>query len=302
MSIPYFDCHSDTIVEASLANEGLLQNSRQLDIERLLRYSPCAQVFAVCTGFKENAVCDAQGYIEWFHREIKKNSDRIRLCLSKSDIDDAVSSGKIAAFLSIEGAEQISSLEKAYNDGVRIIHPTWNYDNALCGAAADSGSGLTRQGREFVRKAQKLGILLDMSHISERGFWDAVEISEKPLIAGHSNSKSLCDVPRNLTDDQFTALVDICGGAGINLYPEFVGFDRDVDAVIAHIEHFLALGGEKSVFLGCDFDGIEITPKGIDGVQDIDKLYSGLLKRNYSEELVKGIFYYNLYRIIGRAL
>lgn len=302
MSIPYFDCHCDTIVEASLANEGLLQNSRQLDVERLLRYAPCAQVFAVCTGFKENAVCDTQGYIEWFHRELKKNSDKIMLCLSKSDIDVAFSSGKIAAFLSIEGAEQISSLEKAYNDGVRIIHPTWNYDNALCGAAADSGSGLTQQGKDFVRSAQKLGIMLDMSHVSERGFWDVVEISEKPIIAGHSNSKSLCDVPRNLTDSQFTALVNIGGGAGINLYPEFLGFDRDIDAIIAHIEHFLALGGEKSVFLGCDFDGIEITPKGIDGVQDVDKLYNGLLKRNYSEELVKDIFYYNLYRIIGRAL
>lgn len=302
MSIPYFDCHCDTIVEASLSSQGLLQNGGQLDINRLVHYSPCAQVFAVCTGYSENAVGGAQKYIDGFLQEITKRADKISLCLNIKDIDDAVSVGKVAALLSIEGAEQISLLEKAYSDGVRIIHPTWNYDNSLSGAAADSGSGLTSLGKEFVRKCQSMGILLDMSHISERGFWDVLELSERPVIAGHSNSKALCDVPRNLTDEQFTALKNSGGGAGINLYPEFLGFNRDIDAVIGHIEHFLALGGEKAVFLGCDFDGIDITPEGIDGVQDIEMLYNALLRRNYSESLVKDIFWSNLYDIIGRAL
>ena len=302
MSIPYFDCHCDTIVEASLSNEGLLQNNKQLDIERLARFSPCAQVFAVCTEFRDGAGGKAQPFIDAFHREIAANSERIALCLNQHDIDNAVHSGKIAALLSIEGAEQITSLEKAYNDGVRIIHPTWNNDNAICGAAADSGKGLTEQGRAFVKHSQELGILLDMSHISERGFWDVLEISERPIIAGHSNSKNLCDVPRNLTDQQFCALMTIGGGAGINLYPEFLGFGRDIEAVVAHIEHFLSLGGEKSVFLGCDFDGIDTMPKGINGVQDISKLYNELLKHNYSEELVRDIFWNNIYSIIGRVL
>ena len=302
MSIPYFDCHCDTIVEASLAKVGLLRNEKHLDIERLRKFSPCAQVFAVCTGYKENAVGGAQSFIDWFHHEISANSDKISLCLNKSDIDSAVGQGKIAALLSIEGAEQIASLERAYVGGVRIIHPTWNYDNAICGAAAGSGSGLTEYGREFVRNAQEMGILLDMSHISERGFWDVLEQSNKPVIAGHSNSKALCDVPRNLTDAQFTALVSCRGGAGINRYPEFLGFNRDTEAIVAHIEHFLSLGGEKSVFLGCDFDGIDVTPEGYSGVQDIEKLYEELLKRNYAEDLVRDIFYYNLNNIIGRAL
>lgn len=302
MSIPYFDCHCDTIVEASLSSQGLLQNSGQLDIKRLARYSPCAQVFAVCTGYKENAVGGAQKYIDGFLREIAEHTDKISLCLNKKDIDDAVDCGKVAALLSIEGAEQISSLEKAYSDGVRIIHPTWNYDNSLSGAAADSGSGLTELGRKFVRKCQTMGILLDMSHISECGFWDVMELSERPVIAGHSNSKVLCDVSRNLTDAQFVALKNSGGGAGINLYPDFLGFNHDIDAVISHIEQFLALGGEKAVFLGCDFDGIDITPEGIDGVQDIEMLYNALLRRNYSESLVKDIFWSNLYNIIGRVL
>ncbi len=302
MSIPYFDCHCDTIVEAGLSSQGLLQNSGQLDIVRLSGFSPCAQVFAVCTEFKENAVGGAQLYIDSLHREIENNSDKIMLCLNRKGLDFAVNHGKIAAFLSVEGAEQISSLEKAYKDGVRIIHPTWNYDNAISGAAADSGSGLTEYGREFVRQCQEMGILLDMSHISEQGFWDVLEIADKPIIAGHSNSKALCDVPRNLTDGQFTALIKCGGGAGINLYPNFLGFNRDIYAVIAHIEHFLSLGGEKAVFLGCDFDGIEITPDGINGVEDIEKLYNALLAENYSESLVRDIFWNNLYNIIGRVL
>lgn len=298
MSIPLFDCHCDTIV----AGECLRKNSLQLDLERLKRYTPAAQVFAICTEFMENSSHIAGEYIEKLKSEIKKNSDIVTLCLNSDDLDKAIRDNMIAAFISVEGAEQILSLEKAYNAGVRIIHPTWNYDNAICGAAMDSGSGLTEYGKEFVHKANELGILLDMSHISVRAFWDVIELSEKPVIAGHSNSKALCPHPRNLDDEQFKALIRCGGGAGINLYPEFLGFNRDIDAIIAHIEHFLSLGGEKCVFLGCDFDGIDDTPNGINGVEDLGKLYNALLSRNYPEALVRDIFFNNLYEIIRRTL
>jgi len=224
------------------------------------------------------------------------------LCLNFHDIKKAAESGKVAVFISIEGCEQISSLESAYQNGVRILHPTWNFDNELCGAAVGSGRGLTEKGRAFVKKAQHMGFVLDMSHISERGFWDTLEACEKPVIAGHSNAKSLCNVPRNLTDEQFNALVLIGGGAGINLYPEFLGLGKDINAVIAHIEHFLSLGGERSVFLGCDFDGIDSTPTGLDGVQKLDKLYNELLNRNYPEALVRALFWDNLYDIMEKTL
>jgi len=302
MSIPYFDCHCDTAVEANMLGEGLRKSSSQLDLFRLSAFSPCAQVFAVCTSFKEGADCNAQTYIDSFLSEIRKNSDIISLCLNQYDIDEAARQGKIAALLSIEGAEQIVSLGKAYSDGVRIIHPVWNIDNQYCGSAVGSGAGLSEKGKELVTKCQSMGVLLDMSHISERGFWDTIELAKKPVIAGHSNSKALCDVPRNLTDAQYAALISCGGGAGINLYPVFLGLTRDMDAVVAHIEHFLSHGGEKAVFLGCDFDGIEITPEGIDGVQDLPKLYEELLRRNYKESLVQDIFWNNLYDIIGRAL
>ena len=280
----------------------LRKNNFHTGLEKLRKFTPCAQVFAVCAETLDRPVEKADAMLRRLSQEIEENSDIVMLCLNFHDIKKAAGLGKIAAVISIEGCEQISSLESAYQNGVRILHPTWNFDNELCGAAVGSGRGLTEKGRAFVKKAQHMGFALDMSHISERGFWDALEVCEKPVIAGHSNAKALCNVPRNLTDEQFNALVDVGGGAGINLYPEFLGLGKDINAVIAHIEHFLSLGGERSVFLGCDFDGIDSTPTGLDGVQKLDKLYNELLNRNYPEALVRALFWDNLYDIMEKML
>ena len=190
----------------------------------------------------------------------------------------------------------------AYALGVRVVHITWNFDNGLCGSVMGSGAGLSEKGRCFVKKAQELGVLLDMSHISQQGFWEVLETSRKPVIAGHSNTRALCPVPRNLSDEQFIALKNQGGGAGINLYPEFLGLGRDIDAVFAHIEHFMALGGEKAVFLGCDLDGIDEMPKGIHGVEDLGKIYEVLLRHNYPESLVRDVFINNIMNIMERVL
>lgn len=300
--IPLFDCHCDTISRVMTEGGSLRKNGFHTDLERLHKFTPCAQVFAVCAETLDRPVEKADAMLRRLSQEIEENSDIVMLCLNFHDIKKAAESGKVAVFISIEGCEQISSLESAYQNGVRILHPTWNFDNELCGAAVGSGRGLTEKGRAFVKKAQHMGFALDMSHISERGFWDTLEACEKPVIAGHSNAKALCNVPRNLTDEQFNALVLIGGGAGINLYPEFLGLGKDINAVIAHIEHFLSLGGERSVFLGCDFDGIDSTPTGLDGVQKLDKLYNELLNRNYPEALVRALFWDNLYDIMEMML
>ena len=112
----------------------------------------------------------------------------------------------------------------------------------------------------------------------------------------------LCsDFPRNLTDAQFEALVKRGGGAGLNLCPDFLGLTRDVEACCAHIEHFLALGGERAVFIGADLDGIDDTPRGLEGAQDLGKIYEALLRRNHPEDLVRDIFWNNLVEILERA-
>lgn len=302
MNIPLFDCHCDTGAHAREHGEKLRRNRMQLDLERLSHYSPAGQVFAVCAADDAEPVKFADVSIAFFLEQIKENSDIVKLCLNFRDILSAEKEGKIAALLSIEGAEQISDIDEAYGQGVRIVHMTWNHDNALCGAAMDSGAGLTQEGKSFVLRAQQLGIMLDMSHISERGFWDTLSISTRPVIAGHSNARAVCNVTRNLTDAQFTALVKQGGGAGINLYPEFLGLGCDIDAVFAHIEHFISLGGERAVFLGCDLDGIEQMPKGISGVQDLGRIYEALLRHNYPERLARDIFRNNILRVMEKAL
>lgn len=302
MNIPLFDCHCDTAAHAREHGEKLRRNRMQLDLDRLSHYSPAGQVFAVCAADDAEPVKFADVSIAFFLEQIKENSDIVKLCLNFRDILSAEKEGKIAALLSIEGAEQVSDIDAAYGQGVRIVHMTWNHDNALCGAAMDSGAGLTQEGKSFVLRAQQLGIMLDMSHISERGFWDTLSISTRPVIAGHSNARAVCNVTRNLTDAQFTALVKQGGGAGINLYPEFLGLGRDIDAVFAHIEHFMSLGGERAVFLGCDLDGIEQMPKGISGVQDLGRIYEALLRHNYPERLARDIFRNNILRVMEKAL
>ncbi len=302
MSIPLFDCHCDTAVRVWLTGRSLRENSLHLDLMRLKKFSPAAQVFAVCTETLEDPQVKAAAVIRYFKEQIEMNSDIVKLCLNSHDIVSTMAGGKIAALLSVEGAEQIDDIEMAYALGVRVVHITWNFDNGLCGSVMGSGAGLSEKGRCFVKKAQKLGVLLDTSHISQQGFWEVLEISRKPVIAGHSNTRALCPVPRNLSDEQFIALKNQGGGAGINLYPEFLGLGRDIDAVFAHIEHFMALGGEKAVFLGCDLDGIDEMPKGIHGVEDLGKIYEVLLRHNYPESLVRDVFINNIMNIMERVL
>ncbi len=301
MGIPYFDAHCDTlsVLHSRGAEWSLGANAAQVDIDRLSAYSPAAQVFAIWGGHYEEKLA-------LLRRGLARDG-RAVLCRTAEEVRKANAAGKVAALLSVEGAEilgcSIERLREARErDGLAMINLCWNSDNALCGAAMDSGSGLTDAGRAFVRAAQDVGVAVDLSHASERTFWDVLEIAEKPVIASHSNAAALSsEFPRNLTDEQFTALVKCGGGAGLNLCADFIGLGRDIGACCAHIEHFLALGGEKSLFLGTDFDGIAAVPRGLYGVQDMWKLYEALLERGHSEELVQDIFYGDLLRILGRT-
>ena len=309
MKYPYFDAHCDTAVPVHYGKSSLRRNVYHLDLERLSAFSPCAQVFAVCvygdaTGAQQME--QAEAVFSTLLEELAANANLVRLCRSAGDLRTAAAEGKIGALLSMEGMDQLDcsleNLRRAYDRGLRIVHLTWNRDNALSGAALASGDGLTAQGRDFVNKAQAMGVVLDLSHLSDRGFWDVLEIAKKPVLAGHSNARALCDFPRNLTDEQFSALVKTGGVAGLNFCTDFLGLGRDVDAVVAHAEHWLSLGGEKAVCLGGDLDGIPELPLGMEGVQSLDRLYEAMLRRNWSEGLVRDIFYNNLMDFMERAL
>lgn len=325
MDIPVFDAHCDTIVEAARSGVALRRNALQLDLERGMRFLPYAQVFAIFdrpwpedfdwhnVDYSRDwppetlvPVCDR--LLDALLSEFANNSDLLVHCKSAGDAKAVAQKGKIAAFIAIEGAELIGCdlklLQRVYDKGVRLINLCWNYDNALCGSAMSSGSGLTQRGREFVIKMQELGLSVDLSHASERTFWDVAEIAARPVIAGHSNSKTVCNHPRNLTDDQFKELVRRKGVAGINLCPDFLSTSGTaaIDDIVRHIDHFMELGGEKAVCLGGDLDGIDEMPKGISGIQDYDKIYKALQRRGYSRALLRDIFYNNLLNVLERVL
>ncbi len=298
--IPYFDAHCDTLTAVYERGGSLWENGLMLDVRRLGAYAPAAQFFAVWNGhYPEKAAL--------LRAEAEKHPDKLTLCRSAAQAREAVAAGQVAALLSVEGMEQLAcSVDRLRlareRDGVLMVNLCWNQDNALCGAAMDGQGGLTPAGRDFVPAAQRLGVTIDLSHASERAFWDTLEVCVKPPLASHSNAAALCaDFPRNLTDAQFTALVRAGGGAGINLCPDFLGLSRDSAAVCAHIEHFLALGGERAVFLGCDLDGIDDTPRDIAGAEHMGHLYEALLRRNLPESLVRDIFYNNLMDILERT-
>lgn len=306
MKIPYFDAHCDTALPIYAEGKSINSNPFHIDLSRLGKFSPAAQVFSICVSHRAGMTQETQFVLDELLRQMENHNDKIMLCLCAQDIARAEQQGKIAALISIEGAEKLDCdlelLQKAYNRGVRILHLCWNHQNTLTGSCRDGGQGLSEKGRIFASQAQKIGVILDMSHISERAFWDTLEVCEKPVLAGHSNSYTICPHPRNLTDEQFIALAKTGGVAGLNLCPDFLSENNaDIEAVVDHAEHFLSLGGEKAVCLGTDFDGTYL-PKDIAGIQDMPKIYEAMLRRNWSEELVRDIFYNNLRSFMEAAL
>ena len=305
MNIPLFDSHSDTVHVARAHGRRLRENDMQLDLVRSGAFAPRGQVFSIWgEPRRDPPMFDA--VMDYWQRELAENGDLIAHCRCAADIREAQAEGKCAALLSIEGAEQIAcsidKLHEAYNKGVRIIHLCWNYDNALTGSATEGQGGLTEAGYAFAKEALSLGMVIDLSHISERAFWDVLELTDRPVLAGHSDAAGIQPHVRNLTDEQFTALAKRGGVAGLNLSPRFLGQGKDIDAVVAHAEHFLALGGEKAVGLGTDLDGVAELPAGLTGIQDFGKLYEAMLRKNWAESQVRAIFFDNLNDFFGRAL
>lgn len=302
-----FDGHCDTILRCYQNGGGFRKNGGHLDLERMRPYGSWAQFFA-CFGEPE----DMPGKPLWqvfqeevalFRRQMEENADLVRHCRTAQEAEEAWAEGKMAAFLSAEGAEllecDIAKLEKAYEWGLRAVNITWNHENALSGTNVEKpGKGLTERGKTFVRRAQELGMLVDVSHLSDPGFWDVMELAKKPIFASHSNSRKICFHPRNLTDEQFTAIIGNHGVAGLNMCDEFLGQSPTVDTLVAHVEHWFSLGGERNVSLGGDWDGISHPPAGIRGIQDLDRLADRLLRMNYSEERVNGLFYHNLMEVV----
>ena len=326
--LPYFDAHCDTISGLFHRGGDLASSGLHVSLEGLETYGPRAQVFALfgdmgsdmrrsCRNeaeflrrvrageVTEGPRCAAlyEALLAEFRRTLALYPDRLLQVLSPADLDRAAEQNKTAAILSVEGGELLHGRtpEEAYRDGVRIVTLTWNYENRLGGSCV-TGGGLTDAGRDFVRRCNALGIVVDVSHGSDALFYDVAAVSERPFIASHSNSRAVHPHRRNLTDEQFRVLAEKGGCAGINLFAEFLTEgDCGLSHVIAHIEHFLSLGGEKNVCLGGDLDGCDSLPRGIAGVRDVAKLADELARLGYADSLIHDIFYNNLRRVFCAA-
>lgn len=308
--IDIFDGHCDTVSRRYEQGGGFWENDGHLDLKRTRKFGRYAQFFALfgdettTPGLPLWELCQREYAV--FQREFQANRDFMTPCRTGSQAQAAFQAGKTAAFLSVEGAElldcDLARLEQAHAMGVRAVNLTWNHANALSGSVAEEpGRGLTDQGRAFVRRMETLGMLVDVSHISDPGFWDVAEMARKPFFASHSNARAVFPAQRNLTDGQFTAIIECRGVAGLNLFSDFLGDDPDLDTAVGHIEHFWALGGEKNVSLGGDWDGISAMPRGLTGIWDMDRLYERLLQKNHHEALVRGVFYDNLMRVVSEV-
>ncbi len=307
------DAHCDTITKLMENGENLFKNSCHIDVERACKTGKHVQFFAA---FISPEYCQAYAMkravqiIDRFYTEINKYSDDIMLCCNYNEITEAVKSKKIAAVLSIEGGDalqgDLSALRMFYKLGVRSICLTWNYRNEIADGVLDgsSGGGLTPFGKKVIEEMNSAGMLIDLSHLSEKGFWDVMEYSKSPVIVSHSNAKSVCGHVRNLTDDQIRAVRQNGGVIGINFYPSFLSDSgkAGINDIIRHIEHIVSLTGYENIGFGADFDGVECLPEGILGIQDTAKIFDDLLKLNYSEDLIKKLAGTNFLRVIQDVL
>lgn len=305
----FVDAHCDTVTTIMKTGEDLKNNKGHIDLDRLKKYESFVQFFAAFIApeqAKMGALRRTLDIIDKLYREIEINKNDIMLCRNYNDIVNAINSSKVAAVLTIEGGEalegSLSVLRILYQLGVRAITLTWNFRNQIADGVADSvtNGGLTPFGREVVAEMNRLGMMVDVSHISEAGFWDVINLSSAPIIASHSNAKKICAHKRNLTDEQLLALKKNGGVTGLNLYSDFIENEgkAQMKHVIAHIEHIIGLTGEDTLGLGADFDGIDKTPSGLEGVQCLTNLINELLRLNYSETLINKIAGENFLRVI----
>jgi len=247
----------------------------------------------------------------------RESEGRVRVCRTAGDIERCLADDALAAVLHIEGAEAIDAnfelLDVLYAAGLRSLGPVWSRPNIFghgvpfrCPSSPDTGPGLTDLGKALIGACNRLRIMIDLSHLNERGFWDVAAISNAPLVATHSNAHAISPHSRNLTDQQLAAIGKSGGMAGVNFAASFLRpdgrHDKDTpaDLIIQHIEHMLEHAGEDGVGLGSDFDGATI-PAEIGDAAGLQNLVQAMRKRGFAEPLIEKLCFRNWLRVLGRT-
>lgn len=303
----YLDLHADTLT--MLRTGDLYQNENDVGLQRAEQaFESYVQTFAIWAS-PEHPFSDEQA-MTLYQRMVALvdgQKEHARLCTSRADLEQALATHKAAVLFSVEDLAVMGSYAGNIRElGFTSAMLTWNEANQYAtGAATDQTAGLTDAGKEMVHHLDRQGIILDVSHLSDAGFQDLCELTPHAFIASHSNCRSLCNHPRNLTDDEIREIIRRGGLIGMNIFRPFIREETPVTLahLAAHIEHVLALGGKDAVSLGCDLDGCSgLFPEEFQGIQDLPVLYEYLLRQNYPETLVKKIFFDNGLTFLRRTL
>ncbi|GIO41893.1 dipeptidase [Paenibacillus apis] len=307
------DLHCDALSKLQLNRELQFFDDERLDVnvERMIQGGVGVQCFAIYLSEKlgKPQMSHILDQLDLYTSEIVAQG--IMPISTAQELEQAEKQGRLGGLLSIEGADGLEGnlhyVKVCYERGVRLLGLTWNYANwAADGILEPRGGGLTPAGRELVRFCQRLGIILDVSHLSVKGFWELASMAEAagtPLIASHSNAYKVCPHARNLQDDQISALISLDGRIGITFVPWFVKQTKTVERmdILPHLDHVCALGGEKHIMFGSDFDGIERHVKGLEHAGKYEE-WADLLLKYYPEELVSGWLYGNAKVFLKRWL
>lgn len=315
----YVDFHCDTLMKLfdlykiGDNSQNIWKNECQIDVERLVKSGYGAQFFACYLWWEDKPLLgshykDALKMAEIFREGLKGHEDKALYAGSYEDYCRNKAAGKVSCFLTVEEGgileNEIERLDVLYQHGVRLITLTWNYENCLGypGCVPEfQTKGLKKFGIETLERMNELGIIADVSHLSDGGFEDVYRYSKRPFIASHSNARSICPHNRNLTDGMIRKLAEKGGIAGINFGGDFLSPDgrSTTEAMVKHIRHMMNVGGHEIVGIGTDFDGVEDELE-ISGCQYIHKLPEAMDRAGFTIDEIEDVCYRNAEKFMER--
>lgn len=314
-SVPIIDGHTDFLLSLTTTGRSFLEESSvgHVDLPRARRGHVGAMLTAVYLRnefLPQHALSETLSTVDFLKRTIAASNGQMELIRGHRQLVDCLERGVFGAILHYEGAEAIDPdfavLRLSYELGLRSLGLVWSRPTIFAEGVGptNEGRGLTGLGRQLVRECNRMGILVDVSHLNDPGFWDVVEVTERPFVASHSNVRSLCNHERNLTDDQIKALAAKGGLMGINYAVGFLvegarrGSDVPLGVLVDHIDYIVNLVGVDHVALGSDYDGAGVPDALKDVAHDV-VLVEELARRGYDEGAIAKICRDNWLRVLG---
>ena len=318
----YIDMHCDTLLQTLDKGSGWLYENKGMQSLKLMHEAKqMCQFYAIFFPPRQEKRNPPMPVDEDFfhilcrnfHDEIEKHQDIVAPARNYDDMKRNWEKGLSSAILTVEDGRMVDgkmeNLEMLYQQGVRAIALTWNFSNCFGYPNSEDKSimqkGLTDFGKDALAEMNQRGILIDVSHLSDGGFYDVALLSKKPFIASHSNCRALTPHSRNMTDDMIRTLAEHGGVAGLNFYSEFVNSRRDgvtsVEDLVAHVMHFIKIGGEDCIGIGTDYDGIENVPE-ISNPTQMLLLFDALQKKGVTPRQLDKLASGNVLRVIKEAM